>query len=383
MICLFKDKSECCGCSACAAVCPHNAIAMKADTNGFLYPEINGDLCVECGLCQKVCAFKNGYQALDYQKKVYAAKNKSSAARQGSSSGGAFPLIAEKFIEDGGVVFGAAFDSELKLRHIAAHTKQELVPIYKSKYLQSDLGDTFKEIKELLDSGKPCLFSGTGCQVQGLREFLRKDYHNLFTVDIVCHGVASPKIFEDYKKMMSERFSSKIKSIDFRAKKIYGQTQDMQVVFENSKSYCEFPDIDVYKILYSNNLSIRSSCFECKFANTDRTGDITLGDFWASRSIGGFDDKKGVSLVMINSEKGEKLFSQINSELSEVEVELEKALQPNLKAPTKKPDAYERFQCEYADKGFEYVCKKYARRSLKYKAVRRAKTAVKRLLKRK
>lgn len=378
---LYKDKAQCCGCTACAEICPKKAITMTLDEGGFSYPAVNPKLCVDCGACLKVCPFKNRESGGKCSAlSVYAVKHKDYSVRGASSSGGVFYELARQVINSGGSVCGCGFDENFVARHMLANSLDDLNKLKKSKYVESRLDDIFADIKQRLDGGKTVLFSGTGCQVQGLKNFLGKSYENLITVDIICHGVPSPKIFDEYKEYTENKYSSKITGINFRAKKIYAQTQDMEIVFENGRRRVEFPGLDLYGCLYNKNLSIRPSCFNCKFSDTDRAGDITLGDFWGiSKAYPEFNDKKGVSLVMINSPKGEKLFNEVAGNFDLIETEINKALQPNLKAPTQKPARYEEFWRDYKNNGAEFVFKKYAYHSKAYKIKSRFKSGVKRV----
>lgn len=379
---LFDNKNQCCGCTACMNICPKGAISMVADSSGFEYPQIDKALCVDCGLCKSICAFQNGYKKGEAVKTVFAAKNKSAQIRATSSSGGVFFELAKLFIEKGGVVYGAAFDGDMVVKHIKVDNINSLVALRSSKYVQSNLSYTFKEIKQQLDKGQNVMFSGTGCQVGALKGYLKKSYDNLFTVDIVCHGTPSPKLFADYKAFMEKKYDSKAVAFNFRAKKIYGETQDMFIAFENGKTYNEFPAIDSYKSLFSKNLSLRPSCFECKYTNINRPSDITLGDFWGiDKCLPDFNDKKGVTLVMLNSEKGRALFENVKEGFDVRETAVENALQPNLKAPTKKPEIYDEFQSVYSEKGFEYIFYRYAKVSVLAVAKARLNNIVKKLLK--
>ena len=316
---LYTNKNQCCGCTACRNICPKNAITMAEDGCGFFYPQINQSLCVDCGLCKSVCAFQNGInitQKSDYPL-FYAVKNKDEAIRKTSSSGGVFATLSEYVLKNDGVVYGAAFNNAMNVVHMRADNIADCKKFRSSKYVQSRLLNTFRSVRNDLENGLTVLFSGTGCQIVGLKAFLKKDYEKLFLADIICHGVPSPKIFNDYKKFAEGKANSKINYINFRAKKIYGETQDINVKFENGKSYCEFPDVDYFKQLFSKNLILRPSCFECKYTNTTRCSDITLGDFWGiSKSLPNFDDKKGVSLVIINSQKGKKIMDEISKAFS-------------------------------------------------------------------
>ncbi len=381
---VFTDKSSCCGCTACANICSRNAITMKADEAGFLYPEIDQKLCIDCGMCKKVCAFQNGYALTGERtaQKVYAMKSLNDAERGLSSSGGAFPALGRAFLNKGGVIYGSALDNNFETVHVRITKTDDLPALQGSKYVQSRLADTFSNVKNDLENGISVMFTGTGCQVQGLREFLRKDYDNLTLVDIVCHGAPSPKVFADYAELMQKKYNSKISRIDFRGKRIYSETQDMYIEFENGKTYSEFPNIDVFISLFSKNLTIRPSCSKCVYTNTKRPGDITLGDFWGIRKLmPEFDDKRGISLLITNTKKGEDLTREILSEFDYRETALEDALQPNLREPTKLNPAYNEFWHDYKNNGICYVYKKYSGVTTGFKIKRRVKNKVKRILK--
>ena len=381
---IFSKKNFCCGCTACYSACPKQAITMAEDEQGFLYPEISGDLCVDCGICKSVCAFQNGYNPplfLD-NRPVYAMKNKDEKTRSASSSGGVFPALAVNFLKKGGVVYGAGFDNNFDIEHIRISSGEEISKLQGSKYVQSKLENTFAQVENDLKNGIPVMFTGTGCQIQGLRESLKKDYDNLFLVDIICHGAPSPKVFRDYKALMEKKHGSKIKRLDFRGKKIYSETQDMYIEFENGKAYSEFPNIDMFISLFAKNLTLRPSCYECVYTNTQRPSDITLGDYWGIRQImPEFDDKKGVSILIANTKKGADSAKEILPYFNHRESSLENALQPNLKSPTKRPDCCDDFWRDYRQQGLEYVYKKYTDATALFKIKRRVKNKIKKALK--
>lgn len=381
---LFNKKNECCGCGACLNVCPKGAIHMQKDECGFLYPVTDAEKCIDCGLCKSVCAFQNGYKINGNLENllVYAAKNKSENTVATSSSGGVFSALAEYVISLNGSVYGAAFDDNFNLQHSRACSIEQLQKIKGSKYIQSNVGQIYKSVKKDLENNLDVLFCSTGCQVQGLREYLKKDYKNLILVDIVCHGVPSPMAFSDYIHYMENKRNDKITKINFRAKKIYGETQDVLINFKSGKEYSEYPDVDIFKKLFGKNLLLRPSCFECRYANTHRCGDITLGDFWGiEKSVPKFDNSKGTSLVIVNSSKGKAVFDKIQKNLSIVQSSIENAMQPNLKSPTAKPQAYENFWNDYFQTGFCDTAKKYVPVSRFYRDKRRIKTLIKKLLK--
>lgn len=369
MITLFKDKSECCGCGACNNICPKNAISMKSDEKGFAYPKISSDRCIECGLCKKVCPITKNHTSEIHTQHAYAVKHKDEKIRKTSSSGGAFYEIALKVINEGGKVYGAAYDENFVVKHIGVSDENGLKRIMKSKYVQSDMGNTFSEIKMDLENNLPVLFSGTGCQVQGLRNYLVKEYDKLLCVDIVCHGVPSPKLFADYLKFMENKYKSKITSVNFRGKAIKGKVQDMLITFENGKVYSEQPVIDSYYAFFLKNFSLRESCYKCPFSNLKRVGDITLADFWGiEKEFSEFQDYKGVSLVITNTLKGEQCLKNIffSFEALETSMDLAASQQP-LRKPFDKTPKSDLFWQTYLSSDYAHTVKKFnSKPKLKY-----------------
>lgn len=333
-----QNEYECSGCTACVNVCAHApAITMEKNDEGFLYPIRHDDLCVKCGLCEKVCPFEHPIYKNDAPT-VYAAYDK--MERSGSSSGGLFYTIASYVINCGGVVFGAACNKDLKVRHICARTLQELQPLRGSKYVQSELGDCYEKIKDELKKGTLVYFTGVGCQVAGLYAFLRKDYKNLVTSDIVCHGVPSQYMFDVHLSFLKDRYKSRVKSYSFREKE-YWLTRE-EVEFENGRMKRKY-DGNMSPFLYSFGLGYisRYSCFNCIFAKIPRQGDMFLADFWGvEEAVPGIDTSKGVSLVLLNNGKGRKIWDEIKENLVCYESTLEAAIKynPNVVRPTKEPD---------------------------------------------
>lgn len=356
---VYECKEECCGCSACYNICPVNAITMQPDEKGFLYPVIDKEKCINCKRCQKVCPFRKE-RIKNNDIEVFAIKNSNNKIRKESSSGGIFYELCKYVINQKGYIYGAAFDNNFKVIHEGANNLEDCKKFMGSKYVQSNIKNIYKEINEKLKE-TIVLFSGTPCQVQGLKNYLGKENENLITVDIVCHGVPSPQIFEDYKNYQQKVFNSKIKDIKFRYK-TENVFQNMYIEFENEKVYiCPSRDDKYYKLF---DIDLRESCYNCKFSNTNRVGDITLGDFWkVEKVIEGFDDNKGVSLVILNTDKGREIFKEIKQNLIVNQVNIEQALQPNLIRPTSKDKRYNKFWIDYNKKGFEYVKEKYSKRS--------------------
>lgn len=367
---ILKSKEDCCGCTACNSICSKNAIIQVEDEQGFIYPKIDEDKCINCGMCIKVCPMKEENNKRNDKPIAFAMKHKDDIIRLNSSSGGAFTAISDLVINNKGVVYGATFNDEFKVVHSKANSYEKRDLFRGSKYVQSNLNKVFNNIKNDLDNGEKVLFTGTACQVAGLKNFLRnhKQLNNLTTVDIICHGVPSPLIFEDYKKYIIKRHKSSIESMTFRSKKDLPETQNIEIVFKNGKVYFEKFYYMLYGYLFGKNYILRPSCYKCPFANTNRVSDITIGDFWGiKKNYLNFDDEKGISLMLANSEKGISVINLIskNQNVSIIECELKKSLQPNLISPSKKPDDYNKFWSYYIENGFIKSAKKYGNFTIK------------------
>lgn len=316
----IKRKQDCCGCTACEQICGREAISMKSDSIGFLYPVIDEKLCNDCQLCNKICPI-NKELSIRIPQHIYALKNKDLNVRLQSSSGGVFSILAKETISRGGVVYGAIFDREWNVVHSRIDNLDDIVKFQGSKYVQSKLGETFKQIKIDLNSGKKVLFSGTPCQVAGLLSYLRKKYENLTTVDFVCHGVPNPKIWNDYLMenvsavwqdakvpfSSSQNHMSLIKDIRFRDKS--KGWQKYRFVLSIAKASAEGDGSSVssclneycwdneYMSLFLNDYILRPSCHECHFRNGKSGADYTIADYWGiERFYPDFFDDNGVSL---------------------------------------------------------------------------------------
>lgn len=358
-----KNKSQCCGCRACANSCPKQCITMQSDLEGFDYPEVSTGHCISCGKCIKVCPVKNRDESNTVQK-VYAVKNKNERIRNTSSSGGTFFEIAKSVIEKGGTVFGCAMSKELVAQHIPVKTLLGLEALKSSKYVQSDVGNTYSHTKELLESGQTVLYSGTPCQIAGLKNYLGKNYENLILIDLLCHGTPSPGMFKDYVVLLEKRFGSKPVSINFRSKEKSWKRLYIDVRFEDGQRYFTFCGYDQYLSMFLNNISLRPSCHDCKFTTKHRQGDITLGDFWGiGKKYPDRDDDKGISLVLINTDKGADLFKGVCSKLDIFESDFETAAagQRTLSAPTIKNPNRDNFYKEYSERGIESALNKFVK----------------------
>ncbi len=312
---------------------------------------------------------------------AYAVINKDICIREKSSSGGVFTLVAEYVINKGGVVFGAAFNDENNVEHICVTEKEALDKLRGTKYVQSNLGTSYKEAKALLDEGKSVLFTGTPCQVGGLKSYLGKDYDNLYCQDIVCHGIPLPSVWEKYKAYREKMAGAKIKEISFRNKSKGWKRYSVQFVFENGKIYTERASEDLYMRAYLSDLCLRESCYDCKFKLLERQADITLADFWGVENIASdMDDDKGTSLVLVHSDKGKKILDAILDKAKVQESDLQKAVAFNKAAivSANKPDKRESFLKDIESISFDKVVNKYV---VKKSFIKKIFRKIKRLLK--
>ena len=344
-------KEDCCGCGACLQRCPRHCIFFKEDKEGFLYPLVDESNCIDCGLCEKVCPVINRGECNE-PLYVYAVKNRNERIRLNSSSGGVFYSLGKYVIQKGGVVFGAAYDDKWEVRHQKAESMDTLEPLMRSKYVQSRIGNTFVEVETFLKQGKLVLFTGTSCQILGLKNFLRHEYENLLTVDVICHGVPSPGVWRKFlmelthlqshktalcevagKKtvlLSSPESISAITDINFREKEKYGWEKFGFVVLkksvsktgENSVLLSNIFSEDPYSRGFVNNLFMRPSCYACPAKGGTCGSDVTMADFWGIQKLyPDFDDDKGVSLAIIHSLKGADIFNTCNFESMPVTLE--------------------------------------------------------------
>ena len=365
---LVKQKNKCSGCGACVASCPVDAIKMKDDFRGFQYPVIDEEKCINCGLCKKVCPFneKDNSKKNMEESEIFAVKVKDKEIRMKSSSGGMFSVLANYTLENKGVVYGVGFDSDFNVKHLRVKNKEDLNKIRGSKYVQSELGNTFKEIKKDLEKNLLVLFSGTPCQVAGLNSFLRKDYKNLMTVDLICHGVPSKIIWRGFVKSLEKKNKSKLKRFYFRNKERGWREGYNLAIFENGKKLVNDYFLNSYIHLFLYNYSIRESCFNCVFKGYNRVGDFTLGDFWGiEKNHQAFDDNKGVSLVFLNTKKAKNVFEKVKLNLDYVKSNKEEVNQLSLTSPPEAKKDRGQFWKEFNQKGYDFVAKKYSHYGLK------------------
>ena len=363
----ITDKSKCCGCTACESICSHQAISMEADELGFLYPRVEEGKCVDCGLCSKVCQFQetyNRWQNYDTPK-VYAIRNKHHDILSNSQSGAAFYTFSEVCLREGYVIYGAVLDEAYRVIHLRGTSSEERDRMLNSKYVQSDIQGIYKAVKNDLRNGEHVLFSGTPCQVAGLKAFLGQRWHkNLITIDLVCHAVPSPKVWKSYVEWIEKKYGSKVESCRFRDKQFGWNTHFETFQLANGT----FLKRSTFRDLFYAHYMVRESCSNCPFTNLKRVGDVSIGDFWGWFSISTeFNDNKGVSLLLVNSDTGKALLDRCKAELEIVESDTVKCLQPQLKEPIRLNPRYNQFVRDFCQKGFNYVGKKYADMGWRYK----------------
>ena len=372
-------SDKCCGCSVCYQICHLGAIKVTEDEYGCRVPAVDDDVCVECGKCLKACPILHSDENRNRPIECYAATNRSLEESFHCSSGGIFSAIAEYVINEGGIVCGAAFTDGFKVRHIMADNMNTLNQIKKSKYVQSDTSDIYKKVKAFLAEGRYLLFSGTPCQVRGLYTFLGlEDHEKLLTVDVVCHGVPSQLLFDDYISHL-RNINHGLDSYTFRAKR--NARNGMKCFFSFSvngkKRFMNWPE-DSYNYYYMNGKTYRESCYSCPFASNDRVSDITLCDYWSwdKYHADDFDELDCVSGILLNTPSGEQLFEKIKSSIVYVPANLNDIAQHNgcLVAPTEKPSDRGSILRDWKEKGYAFVDdnfrKKYKMQRMKYAIMR-------------
>ena len=362
----INDKSQCCGCNACGDACVRGAITFKTDHEGFWYPEVNKDICTDCGLCESICPImKNAVgRELFPEPIVYAAYTKDEKIRTDSTSGGIYSMLAQEAYKNNAFVGGAIYRDDHTVGHIVSDDPARLEEIRSSKYLQSSLEGNFLEIRNLLREGKKVFFCACPCQIHALYNFLRKDYSNLTTCDFICKGVNSPKVFLKYVDMLERQYGARATQIKFKAKKWGWHNFSMRVNFANGKEYCRDRYHDTFFIGYLNSGNFsRPSCYQCQFKGEPQKADITLADFWGIENIDrSMDQDRGTSLVMINSEKGRIMFDEIKDKIVFKQFTIDQAIAENqalLHSAKALKDDRNEFFADLDRYSFEEVAKRY------------------------
>lgn len=377
---LYQEKDQCCGCGACGDICPKGAISMERK-DGFLYPMVNVNECVDCGLCQKVCAFRQQKQTHSNSIHAYAGRIRDDQVRMESSSGGIFTAVSDHVLNENGVIYGAAYDEVLRVRHHRAEKSLDRDRMRGSKYVQSDTTGIFRQVKEDLRQGKRVLFTGTPCQVAALKAFLGRDEEKLLLIDIVCHGVPSPEVWENFVTFIHEKYGKRPASYAFRNKQVSWRSYSPKVTFDDGSVVGENDCTGSFIELFRYDLCLRPSCTACRYTSMQREGDLTIGDFWGIEGVlPQMDDGKGVSALLVNTPKGQAVLERLKDvlELRPCTPEQIARRQPNMSRPSQHSTKAAAFSADLRGMPFGKVLKKYTRVGLK----RRLIDGVKKLLRR-
>lgn len=379
----IPEKKSCAGCSACASICAKGAIKMIRDEDGFCYPQISEELCVDCGACDTVCPISNIPEPPSTQI-AYAVKHKDAEILNKSTSGGVFTALSDQVLSLGGVVYGAAFDENMVVTHIRAADKETRDRMRGSKYVESNIGDTFLSVKKDLEDKKAVLFTGTPCQIAGLKKFLRGKDDGLICCDLLCHGVPSSVIFGEHLKFISKLKKKAVIGYDFRPKRWSWHVHREIVRLENNVEYHSSPYSDLWRNIYYSRVATRPSCNNCVYSNLNRRGDISIGDCRGiDKVLTDFESNHGVSLVIINTPAGEKCFDAVKDMVEFRKMDVNDVLQPPLRVSSKPNPCSEKFFDDYRKFGYKKAVFNYFGRlyPVKYPVKMFAKKVVKKILK--
>lgn len=359
------DKDKCCGCLACVSICPKNAINVIEDENGFKEPYIDQSKCIDCKLCVNTCP-RNKFESYNSKTpKAYACYSLDEEIRKNSSSGGLFPIIARYILNNNGTVYGAAIQNNIA-KHIRINSLDDLELLMGSKYVQSDTNGIYEMVKEDLKQNINVLFSGTPCQIAALYSYLNKSkvqsIETLYTIEVICHGVPSPKVLDKYLKEKQNEYSSSIKKINFRDKHYGWKNFSFSIKFENGDKYIQSLSKDIYMQAFLKNVCLRKSCYNCTFSSLPRTADITLGDYWGVQyKYSHLSDDKGISLMLVNNEKGNNLIESIKNDIYIEPTDLNFGIEHNpcIIKPVKEHENREIFFNELDNMTFKELQNKY------------------------
>ena len=364
---VYTEKEACCGCGTCSDICALDAITMQPDEEGFLYPVIDPSLCADCGRCTEICPIlrKGHYKEASFPH-FYAARHKSKDVLLHSTSGGAFTALSDAILHQGGVVYGAVFDEAFRVLHARAETPAQRDRMRFSKYVQSNLRDTFSRIQSDLRDGRKVLFTGTPCQNAGLRGFLGDSplAETLYCCDVICYGIASPLIWEDYKRHLEQEYGGALVTLQFRSKKYAWSRPNSKKGFLLTTQGSPEPQEDnrFYQLFFQAGTINRPSCSQCPFTDIYRPSDITIADYWGiEKYSSSWFSPLGVSLVLVNSEKGSRLFQQLGEDLETEERSFEEAFreQKKLSRPAPLPENRVQFWQDYRQLGFDRIFDQY------------------------
>lgn len=317
----IENLSTCTGCSSCYSICPVQAITMQQNSEGFYYPLIDQKKCIRCGRCEQVCPVLLTHEPISNEiNEAYACIYKDEDIRLQSSSGGMFTVFAEQIINNGGIVFGARFTDSFSVIHDWTDTIDGLSSFRGSKYVQSSIGETYKKCKSFLDANRMVMFSGTPCQIVGLKNFLGKDYDNLFTIDVICHGVPSPLVWERYLQETEQKSGKYIEKISFRRKDCGWKRYSLVFTFSDSSENLHPQTEGKWMLSFNKNIMMRKSCYKCNAKGNNILSDITIGDFWGIENYLIQDDNMGTSIVLINSRKGLFFLQEITPLISKIKI---------------------------------------------------------------
>lgn len=365
---LELNLEKCTACGACVQKCPKNCIILESDENGFLYPSINTEDCINCGLCEKVCPIEDAL--LSKTPKVYACASKDARVLAQATSGGVFGALAALVLENGGVVYGCAYSGHLQAVHIRVDEKEALSALFGSKYVQSNTLSTYKECEEDLKNGKTVLYSGTPCQIAGLKKYLHEDYENLITVDLVCHGIPSQKYFDKFIALLEKEEGAECTDYSFRSKANAGWSLAGMARFKNEQGKIfekkQYYFSNYYYNYFLSCLSYRDSCYSCKYTTHNRVGDFTLGDFWGAEGQDlPFDVEKGCSLVLLNSPKADALFEKLDLMKQEIPLNVAVRYNKQLSTPSRARGDREELLREFREEPAETIQKRFKRKNKK------------------
>ena len=368
---------DCALCGACFNACPVDAIRFSKAYLDFRYPEIDVTRCVRCNQCEKACPVlgskskpEGGYPI------AFAAKSNDDSVRLHSSSGGAFYELASQMLHDGGYVCGAAFDESFHVRHIVSNTQEDIFRMMGSKYAQSDVGYCYREIKEKLNAGEKVLFSGCPCQVAGLRTYLGRPYKDLILVELICHGIPSDQMLQAYIHMQEKKYGAKLKRMEFRNKTKGWHGSSMRMEFENQRVYSKSITADAYMNGFLGSATLKSSCYNCHFRNFTTGSDIVLGDFWGAEVELPEDDNKGISAILVNSEKGMDILDRCNLALTRTDVETVIKYNRNLLCSAEPNPQRSSFYASVDTNGLEEAIRRHLEESITQKLRRQSRYAL-------